>query len=113
MRREVATKQRTSDAGKAEHRTENSLVAAAISRRDDVSDNGLGGDDEPPAAKALHRAEENKLGHVLTQSAQRRPNEEQNDRRMQNDFRPIQIAQLDVNTRDSRQHELGTSGQLV
>src|SRR5256885_5626080 len=41
------------------------LITTTISRRHDVADHRLGGDDEAPASQALDRAKKNQLRHVL------------------------------------------------
>src|SRR5207248_10550868 len=89
--------QRAGDAGEAEHGAKDSLVATAVSRWDNVADDRLCRNDQPPAAESLHGAKENQLGHVLREPAQRRAEEEQDYGRLQYDLPPVQIAELAVN----------------
>src|SRR5207248_11145637 len=79
MCREVAAEQRTGDAGKAEHSAKDSLVATAVTWWDDVAHDRLCRDNQPAAAESLHRAKEDQLRHVLSESAQRRADEKQDD----------------------------------
>ena len=60
---EEAAEQRTDDARDPEHRPEQSLVAAALAGRDDVSDDRLGADHQPAAPETLNGPERDQLGH--------------------------------------------------
>ena len=86
--------QRADHAGHPEHAAEQALVAAAVPGRDDVGDDRLRARQQAAAADALHRAEHDQLEHGLGQPAQRRPDEEDDDRGLEEHLAPVQVAQL-------------------
>jgi len=100
VRGEITTQQRAGDAGEAEDGAKDSLIASAVARWHDVSHHRLGRDDEPAAAQTLDGAKHNQLRHVLAQSAQRRTDEKEHDRRLHHDLSPVQVAELSVHRRD-------------
>ena len=64
---EEAAEQRTDDARHTEHRPEESLVATALTGRDDVSDDRLGTDHQPTASETLNGPEGDQLGHAAAE----------------------------------------------
>jgi hypothetical protein len=80
---EDAAEQRADDACEAEDRAEQTLVAAALARRDDVADDRLRADHQPAAPEALHGPKRDQLGHRLAQARKRRAREEHDDRRLE------------------------------
>ena len=97
-----AADQRPGDAADPEDRAEDALIAAAVARRDDVADDRLREDDEPAAAEALQRAEGDELAHALRLAAQRRPDEEDDDRGLEDALAPVEVAELAVERRRDR-----------
>jgi hypothetical protein len=97
-----AADQRPGHAADPEDGTEDALVAAAVARRDDVADDRLREDDEPAAAEALHRAEGDELAHALGLAAQRRPDEEDDDRGLEDALATVEVAELAVERRRDR-----------
>src|SRR5690349_13122371 len=96
MRREVTAEEGTGDARETEDGAEDPLIASAIARRDDVADDGLCRDGEPATAKTLDGAEGDQLAHVPAHTTERRADEEENDRALQDPFAPIHVAQLSI-----------------
>ena len=72
----------------------------SIDWRNDVADYCHRRDGEAATAESLNCSESDQLRHVLTQSAQHRAREKQNDRELQNDFATVQISELSVHRRD-------------
>ena len=93
---EEAAEQRPDHRRDAEHAAEESLVLAALARRDDVADHGERGDDQAAGAQALQRAAGDQLRHVLGQAAQDRAGEEDQDRALQDRLAPVEVAELSV-----------------
>lgn len=91
---EQAAEQRAEDAGGAEHRAEQALVAAAFPGRDDVADDRHRQHHEAAAAQSLDRPEGDQLGHVLSQSAQRRTDQEDDDRGLEQALPAVLVAQF-------------------
>src|SRR5436190_24127428 len=69
---EEAAQQRTDHGRHPEDGAEETLIAASITRRDDVADHRDRQYEEPAAADSLDPAEGDQLGHALADSAQRR-----------------------------------------
>src|SRR4029453_16353858 len=80
---EEAAEQRSRDDGDAEHRSEEALVAAAVAWCDEVADDGHRPDDQVAGAEAPNRAERDQLRHGLPRPAQRRADEEDDERDLQ------------------------------
>ena len=97
---EETAEQRSDHAGQSEHGAEQPLVAAAVARGHDVADRCHGADQEPPAAESLERAERNQLGQGLSDAAQRRADEEDDQRDLQHDLAAVEVAELAVHRGD-------------
>ena len=102
---EEAADQRPDHRRDAEDAAEVPLIAAPIPRRDDVADHRRRGHHQPAAAETLQRAEGDQRRHVLGDPAQRRADEEENDRRLQNHLAPVQIPELPVQRRHDRRRQ--------
>ena len=102
-----AAEQRADHRREAEDAAEEALIAAALARRHDVADDGDGGDDEAAAAEALDDAEGDQLGQVLRQAAQRRADEEDDDRGLQHDAAAVDVAELAVERHDDGGRRVG------
>jgi hypothetical protein len=89
----------------AEDRSEEALVAAAVARRDDVADDREGHHEETAAAEPLQRAERDQLRHVLADPAQRRANQEDHDRALQDELAAEEVAELPVDRPDHRRSQ--------
>jgi hypothetical protein len=105
---EKAAQQWPDHCRETEDASKESLVAAAVPRRDDVRDHGDRQHEQAPAAQALDRAEGDQLGHVLADPAQCRADEEDHDRRLQDSFPAVEVAQLSVDRPgDSGRQQVG------
>ena len=102
---EEAAEQRPQHGRHAEDGAEDALVLAAVARRDDVAPHGHGRDDQAAAADALHRTKRDQLEHALGEPAERRADEENHDRRLQDDLAPVEVAELPVDRPDDRRRE--------
>ena len=102
---EEAAEERPDDRRHAEDAPEEALVAAAISRRDDVADDGERHDHQSAGAEALERTERDQLAHVLRQPAERRPGEEDHDRRLQHLLAAVEVAELPVQRAGDRRRQ--------
>ena len=91
---EEAAQQRPGHAGHPEHRAERALVLAAFPRRHHVADDGLGQHDQSAAAQSLQGAEPDELQHGLGQAAQRRPDQEDHDRGLEQPLAAVLVAEL-------------------
>src|SRR5579859_4381138 len=89
-----AAKQRPGDACQTIDGTKHALIASALTRRHNISNNGLAQNNQSPSAQSLQSAKKNEFGHVLTEAAQRRTDEEENNRGMEEPFPPVKITQL-------------------
>ena len=105
MGREEAADQRACDAGEAEDRAEDALVAATVARRDDVSDRRLCRHHQAAAPEPLHRPERDQLGQVLRDPAQDRADQEHHQPDLEHDLAAVQIAELPVQRRHDRLRE--------
>ncbi len=86
-----------------EGRADQPLVAAAVARRDDHADRGEREREEPACAEALDGPEEDELGHVLREAAERRADEEDRDRDHEEGATAVDVAELAVERhRDGR-----------
>ncbi len=93
---EEAAEQRADDGRDAEHGAEVALVLAPLAGRDDVADDGERDDHQAARTEPLQRAESDQLRHRLREAAERRPDEEDHDRRLQHAFAPVEVAELAV-----------------
>ena len=102
---EKAAEQGADHGREPEDGAEEALVAAAVARRDDVPDDGHRHDQEPAAAESLQRAEGDQLRHVLADPAQRRADQEDDDRRLEDDLAAVEVADLAVQRTRNRRRE--------
>ena len=102
---EEPTDQRAADARDREHRARVPLIAAALPRRDDVTDDRQRHRHQPPRPEALDGSEADQLAHVLRQARQCRPDQEDHDRCLEHDLAPVQIADLAVERRRRRRRQ--------
>jgi hypothetical protein len=105
MRRQEAADQRPGDARDTEDRAEQAGVAAALARRHDIANRRLSTHQEAAGAEPLDRAEHDQLGHRLRQSAERRADQEDDERRLQHDLAAVLVAELAVERRDDRRRQ--------
>ena len=104
------------DTGEAEDRAEVTHVAAALAGADDVADDRLGADHQPAGADPLQRPESDQLGHALRQPGQRRPDQEDDDRRLEELLPAVEVTELAPQRgRDRRGENVGGHhpGQVV
>ncbi len=104
---EQPAEQRSEHTGRTEHGTEKALVAAAFTRRHDIADDRHRQHDQPAAAQTLQRPEADQLPHVLCHAAQRGPDEEDDDRRLEQLLAPVLVAEL------APQRRRGGRGQQI
>src|SRR5262249_51169984 len=102
---EEAAEQRADHRGYAEDRPEEPLVLAALARRHDVADDGDGRDDQAAGADSLERAEGDQLAYVLADSAQRRADQEDDDRDLEDELPSVEVAELAVDRAGDRRRE--------
>ena len=93
---EESAEQRADHGRETEHPAEESLIAPALARWDEVADDRNADDDETAAADSLKRAKENELQHALGDAAQHGAHEKDRNRHLQNQFAAVQIAQFPV-----------------
>src|SRR5690606_1592571 len=86
----------TDDAREAEDRPRESLVGAALTRREDVTDRGERHRDEGAATEALQAADDDELGHVLREPAERGGRAEQQDPEDQDPLAAVDVRELAV-----------------
>ncbi len=86
---EEPSEQRADHGRDAEHGAEEPLVAAAVTRREDVGDDRHRRHDQPSGAKSLEGAKGDELAHVLGDAAERGTDEEDHDRRLQHDLASV------------------------
>ena len=86
-------------------RAEQALVAAAVARRDEVADDGHRDDEQAAAAEPLDRAERDQLRHALRQPAQRRADEEEHERELEDALAAVEVAELPVQRPDHRRRQ--------
>ena len=97
---EEATKERSDHRGDAEDGAKCSLVAAAVPKRDDLSDQRGGRHHDRAAANALQCARCDQHRHRLAQPAQHRTDEEECDRRLEDGLAAEQVPELADDRRD-------------
>ena len=102
---EEAAEQRPDHGRDAEDSAEEALVLAALTRRDDVADDGHRRHDQPAATDPLQGAECDQLAHVLREPAEGRADEEDHDRRLEDDPAPVEVAELAVERPDDGRGE--------
>ena len=102
---EEAAEQRTGDDRDAEHAAEQALVAAAVARRDKVTDDRHRHDEQTAAAEPLDRSERDQLRHALRQPAQRRADQEEHERELEDALAAVEVAELPVQRPDHRRRE--------
>ena len=102
---EEAAEERADHRRHAEDGAEEALVAAAVARRDHVADHGDGGHDQPTRPEPLEGAEPDQLGHVLAQPAERRADEKDHDRDLEDRFPAVEVAELPVQRAGDRRRE--------
>ena len=113
---EEPAEQRADDRREPEHGAEVALVLAALARRDDVADDGQRDHDQPAGAEPLHGAKADQLPHALREAAERRADEEDHDRGLEDDLAPVEIAELAVErpgNRRGQQVRRDDPGQMV
>ena len=88
--------QRTDHRREPEYAAEESLIVATFAWRHDVADDRDRGDDQTAAAETLHDAECDQLGKVLRNAAKRRPDQENDDGRLQDGRAAEEVAELAV-----------------
>ena len=91
---EEAADQRAEHAGDPERGAEDPLITAALARRDDVTDDGLRAHDQAAAAQSLDGAERDQLDHRVRQAGQRRTDQEDHDRRLEEHLPAVHVAEL-------------------
>lgn len=97
---EEPAEDRAGDGGGDEHHREIALVAAALARSHQQTDDGLGERDQATAADTLHRAGNDQPDHARRQRAGDRADEEQADGDQQHRPRAVDIGEL----ADQRRH---------
>ena len=108
--------ERADDTGEAKDRAEVAHVAAPLAGAHDVADDRLGADHQPAGADPLQRPEPDQLAHVLRQPRQRRPDEEDDDRRLEELLPAVEVTELAPQRgRDRRGENVGGHhpGQMV
>jgi hypothetical protein len=102
---EEAADQRADHRRDPEHTTEQALVAAAVARRHEVADDRHGRHEQSASPQPLQRAEDDQLGHVLREAAERGADQEQDDRDLQHELAAVEVAELPVQRRRDRRRE--------
>src|SRR3954468_21997093 len=102
MRRKVTADKWSGDARCAEDRAEDALIAPALARCDDVSDDRLRCHHQPTASESLYGAEQNQLRHAPAHPTKRRAQQEEYDAGLKDALAPVDVAQLTVKRRDNR-----------
>ena len=91
---EDTPEQRPDHAGQPEHGTEQALIAAAFTGRDDVADDRLGADHQSAAAKPLDGPEGDQLDHRMAEPGQDRADQEDDDGGLEEHLSSVLVAQL-------------------
>src|SRR5437763_712112 len=78
---------------------------ASLARRDDVADDRLGGCHQPARADTLEGAESDEHPHRLRHTAEHRPREEDDDRRLEDALATVEVADLSVKGHRDRRHQ--------
>ena len=102
---EEAAEQRPDDARHTEHRSEESLVATALTGGDDVSDDRLGADHQPTASETLNGSEGDQLGHRAAQARESRATQEDHDRRLKEHLAAVLVAEFAPQRRRDRHRQ--------
>src|SRR5689334_835649 len=97
---EIAAEKWAGNARQSEDGAEYPLIPSTIARRHDVANYCLRRHGETAPTEPLDGPEEDQLGHVPAQSAERGSEEKQNDRALENPFAPIEITELPVERGD-------------
>ena len=97
--------ERSEHGGKPEDAAEESLIPATLSRRHHIADDGDGRHDQSAAAEPLQNAEGDQLGQILRETAKRRADEKNDDRRLQYDAPSEEIAELAVKRHHDRRRQ--------
>ena len=100
-----AADRRPDDRRRGEDRADQALPAAAVARRDDVADHGEREREQPAGADALHRAEDDELGHRRREAAERRAEQEDDDREEEQVLAAVDVAELPVERHGHRRGE--------
>ncbi len=91
-----------------EHAAKQPLIAATLSRWNDIRDRGHADHHQATTAQPLQGAHQHQLGHILCQSAKYGTGQKQHDRNLQDDFTAKQIAKFAVQRhRDGRTQDIG------
>jgi hypothetical protein len=99
---EEPAQQRAGHAGHAEDGPEGALVLAPLAGGHDVGHDRLGQHHQAAAAQALQRPERDQLAHALGQAAQRRADQENHDRRLEQALAAVLVAELPPQRRRGR-----------
>jgi len=91
---ENATEQRADDARRAEDGPEQPLVAAPLAGRHDIADDRLGADEQAAPAEPLDRPEGDELGHRLAEPRQDGPDQEDDNRGLEEPLAAVLVAEL-------------------
>jgi hypothetical protein len=102
---EEPAEQRPDDARDAEDRAEGALVLAPLAGRHDVGHDRLGQHYQAAAAQPLQGAERDQLDHAVRQAAQRRADQEDHDRRLEQPLAAVLVAELAPQRRRCRRGE--------
>jgi hypothetical protein len=94
--RDDATEGRPHERGQPEHRAEETLVLAALGRREEVSDDGQGDGEKGARADPLDAAEQDQLPHCLAQPGERRPGQEYHDAEDEHRLAAVVVGELAV-----------------
>ena len=105
--REHAAEQRARDAREHEHHLDVALVAAALARRHEVGDDRHRERHQPAGAEALEAAEGDQLAEALREPAQRRAEQEDRDRGLEQALAAVQVG------RTTPQRDRDGGGQQV
>ncbi len=73
---------------------EHTLIASELTWRHDIGDDSLGEYEDAPTSQPLQAAEENEFGQVLAEAAQRRSEEKEHNRRLEEPLTPVKITEL-------------------
>ena len=91
---EDAPEQRPDHAGQPEHRTEQALIAATFTGRDDVADDRLGTDHQSAAAEPLDGPEGDQLDHGMAEPGQDRAGQEDDDGGLEEHLSSVLVSEL-------------------
>src|SRR5579864_3856006 len=88
------TQQGSGHAAHPKDGAEHTLIASELPWRHDIGDDSLGEYEDAPTSKSLQAAEENEFGQVLADPAQRRSEEKEHNRRLEEPLTPVKITEL-------------------